>query len=516
MNRMIRFGVIGCGYWGPNLIRNFESLRSLGADMVVAADTDPVRRKHIAGAFPTLEVVADADEILKSPDIDAVVIATPVRLHFEQARAALENGKHALVEKPMATTVAEVEELGQLATKNDRVLMVGHTFEYSVAVNHIRNVVHRGDLGALTYIRSLRVNLGLIRSDVNVLWDLAPHDVSILLYVLERLPVTVQATGKARVLESVEDVASITLDFGEKLMANIIVSWVDPQKLRQMTFVGDRKMLVYDDVSANEKIRIFDKGVEVPRHYDSFGDFAHTYRYGDIVIPMIDDQEPLLVECQHFLECCQLGNEPRSGVKAATAVTAVVAAAERSMRSQGEVVDLKEFIGDLEIDLRPGSTDRLGIGLDRPKWSESPNGPAPDQARVSAGKDKADQRRRAIVIDPDESVRAFVAQALSVFEPGFDVTTASDVEEAAEWIGAFTPDLLIISSDHDPIGLEGFVERVLAAPESSDCRVITIGSRDLSGANRRHATLSSRVGVTELIDTVRAVFDEHSRTLERS
>ena len=275
---VVRIGVVGCGYWGPNHIRNFMALRQFGADMALAADPDAQRRRHVADLYPGLEVVESATELIENPDIDAVVLATPVRLHFEQARQALENGKHVLVEKPFTTSLREAAELTRLAELNERILMVGHTFEYTAAVNYIRHIVSEGELGDLTYIRSLRVNLGLIRNDVNVLWDLAPHDVSILLYVLDRLPVTVQATGKARINRSMEDVASVTLDFGDELMANIIVSWLDPQKVRQMTLVGDRKMLVYDDVSATEKIRISDKGIDVPRHYDSFGDFQYTYR----------------------------------------------------------------------------------------------------------------------------------------------------------------------------------------------------------------------------------------------
>jgi predicted dehydrogenase len=467
----------------------------------------------VADIHPGLEVVESADELIENPDIDAVVLATPVRLHFEQARQALENGKHVLVEKPFTTSLREAAELTRLAELNERILMVGHTFEYTAAVNYIRDIVREGELGDLTYIRSLRVNLGLIRNDVNVLWDLAPHDVSILLYVLDRLPVTVQATGKARINRSMEDVASVTLDFGDELMANIIVSWLDPQKVRQMTLVGDRKMLVYDDVSATEKIRIYDKGIDVPRHYDSFGDFQYTYRYGDIVIPMLDEHEPLFVECRHFLQSCQLGKEPRSGARAGTAVTAVLAAANRSMSEDGEPVHLEEFVAeqtsiadwpDVISDLRSYFEPLTGSkAADLPvAETESTGGP---------GRTEAAERRRAIVVDPDETVRAFVADALTSFEPGFDVVTVSNTDEAAEWAGSFIPDLLVVNGDAHLNGAPEFVDTLLAAPASRHCKVLSIGhpeGPDVGPSRRRHATVPGTVSLSELMETVRSLLTD--------
>lgn len=331
-----RIAVLGCGYWGPNHIRNFAALKASGAEMAVAVDPDAERRARIEQLYPWVRTEADAATVLDDPAIDAVVIATPVATHFDLAVRALESGKHALVEKPFVTSTEQADRLVRLATERERVLMVGHTFEYTAAVNRIRDVLRSGELGDVQYIRSLRVNLGLFQKDINVLWDLAPHDVSILLYLLERMPTGVSAVGSAHVTEGVEDVVNLTLEFGPTVMANIIVSWLDPRKVREMTIVGNRKMLVYDDVSANEKIRIFDKGVEGPRRYDSFGEFQYSYRYGDIVTPMIEDYEPLRAECTEFLDCIREGRTPRSSGASGASVTRILEAAEESLARGGE------------------------------------------------------------------------------------------------------------------------------------------------------------------------------------
>ncbi len=335
----VHIGVIGCGYWGPNHIRNFGALRSNGADMAMAADLDPLRRTHIAEAYPSLDVVPDAKQIIQNPDIDAVVVATPASTHFDFARQALSAGKHVLVEKPFAMDVGEAAELAAVAEQKELVLAVGHTFEYAASVNRIRELIAAGELGSMRYVRSLRVNLGLFQKDINVLWDLAPHDVSILRYVLGRMPTAVHAVGSAHVNPGVEDVVNLTLVFDD-MMANVIVSWLDPRKVRSMTFVGDRKMLVYDDVSSNEKLRIYDKGVDYPRHYDSFGEFQYSYRYGDIIIPMLEEYEPMAAQAAHFLDCIQYGKRPRAGADSGSDVTRVLAAAELSLRNNGERVEV--------------------------------------------------------------------------------------------------------------------------------------------------------------------------------
>jgi predicted dehydrogenase len=337
----IRIGVLGCGYWGPNHIRVFSSLRRAGARMVVAADTDETRREHIGGLYPWVRVEHEAESVLDDPDVDAVIVATPVHTHYPFARQALLKGKHVLIEKPFVTEVEQARELIDLARRTGRILMVGHTFEYAAAVNQIRAMLTEGKLGDILYIRSERVNLGLFQKDINVLWDLAPHDVSILLYILQRLPEHVSAIGSAHVTDGVEDVVILTLEFGPALMANVIVSWLDPRKVRQMTLVGDRKMLVYDDLSPNEKVRIYDRGVDGPKHYDSFGEFHYSYRYGDIVTPMLKESEPLAAECAHFLECIRTGASPRSGGETGLNVVRVLAAAQKSLRSDHARIPLE-------------------------------------------------------------------------------------------------------------------------------------------------------------------------------
>ena len=337
----VRIGVIGCGYWGPNHIRNFSALSEAGAEVVAAADRDGGRRDHIAGLYPAVRVVDEGLRIVEDPAIDAVIVATPVSTHYDLARAALEANKHVLVEKPFVTDTRQAEELIRLSRERERTLMVGHTFEYTAAVNRIREIVGSGEIGDVQYIRSQRVNLGLFQKDINVLWDLAPHDVSILLYALGRTPTHVSAVGSAHVTEGVEDVVVLTLEFGAGLMANVIVSWLDPRKVREMTIVGNRKMLVYDDLSANEKIRIYDKGVEGPRHYDSFGEFQYSYRYGDIVIPMLQEQEPLRVMCRHFLDCIRTGELPRSSGQVGARVTRILSAAQLSLREDSRRVSLE-------------------------------------------------------------------------------------------------------------------------------------------------------------------------------
>lgn len=341
MQDEVRIGVLGCGYWGPNHIRVFSSLRRAGARMVVAADTDAGRREHIGGLYPWVRVEQDAQAVLDDPEVDAVVVATPVHTHYPFSKQALLKGKHVLIEKPFVTEIEQAQELIALARRAGRVLMVGHTFEYAAAVNQVRAMLAEDKLGDILYIRSERVNLGLFQKDINVLWDLAPHDVSILLYILGRMPQHVSAIGSAHVTDGVEDVVILTLEFGPALMANVIVSWLDPRKVRQMTLVGDRKMLVYDDLSPNEKLRVYDRGVDGPKHYDSFGEFHYSYRYGDIVTPMLKESEPLAAECAHFLECIRTGASPRSSGEAGLNVVRVLAAAQKSLRGDHARVPLE-------------------------------------------------------------------------------------------------------------------------------------------------------------------------------
>lgn len=335
----IRIAVIGAGYWGPNLVRNFSHLA--GSEVRLVCDLDQGRLDHVKALYPSVEVTRDVDDAIGSSDVDAVCIATPVATHYTMAKDALAAGKHVLVEKPLTSSLEEARELVQLAKKQDRVLLVDHTFQYSPAVEKVKEIVRGGDLGDVYYVSMSRLNLGLFQKDINVVWDLAPHDVSILNYVLETLPDTVSAQGNSNILPGIEDVAMVTLNYPENVIAYLHVSWLDPSKIRRSTFVGSKKMLVYDDVEPLEKIKIYDKGVDGPRHYDTFGEFQFSYRYGDIYTPYLDSTEPLQVECRHFLECIRGEAAPKSGGQDGLNVVRVLEAAQRSLRNGGSREKLK-------------------------------------------------------------------------------------------------------------------------------------------------------------------------------
>ena len=332
---MLKIGVIGCGYWGPNLIRNFRN--TANCEMSICCDTQEDRLKRIHSLFPEIETTRDHEELLHS-DLDAVAIATPVWTHYPLAKAFLEAGKHVFVEKPLTRSSAECEELIQLAEERNLKLMVGHTFEYTAAVNKIKEIVSSGELGEILYINSTRVNLGLFQQDINVIWDLAPHDISIITYVLEQEPVRVNAQGISHFKEGIEDVAMTSLTFDGGTIAFIRNSWIDPNKVRDMIFVGSKKMLVYNDTSPNEKIKIYDKGVDKPPYYDNFGEFQFSYRYGDIYIPHIQEHEALSRECGHFIECIESGNTPRSDGYSGLRVIRIIEAANQSLKEEGRAI----------------------------------------------------------------------------------------------------------------------------------------------------------------------------------
>lgn len=351
--------VIGCGYWGPNLIRNFASLNQEGR--VLCCDTDPGRLRRIKQLYPLVGITPSYEAILRNEGVGAVAIATPVATHYELAKAALLAGKDVLLEKPLAASTEQCQELIALAARDDRVLMAGHTFEYSPAVSKIRELVKAGDIGDVLYFSFTRVNLGLFQKDINVMWDLAPHDLSILLSVHGKEPVAVNAVGQAHFREDIEDVATATLHFDRGEIALIHVSWLDPCKIRRMTVVGTRKMLVYDDVEVNEKIKIFDKGIETPPHYDTFADFHFSYRYGDILIPRVENQEPLKLECQHFLDCVKSRAKPRTDGESGARVVRLLEAISESMRNAGARVEL----------------------ANRPRWARSPAVPPGETRRLA-------------------------------------------------------------------------------------------------------------------------------------
>jgi predicted dehydrogenase len=336
---VLNVGVIGCGYWGPNLIRNFTNLKT--SKVIACADLNEDRLNHMRQLYPGLRTTTNFREIVTDPGIDAVVIATPVSSHYPVAREALEGGKHVFVEKPLAQSVDEGTKLVELAGRKERVLMVGHTFVYTAAVNKIKDLIWDGELGDIYYLATSRVNLGIFQDDINVVWDLAPHDVSIMNYVLNARPISVSAIGQSYIRPGIEDVAFLLLRYPQSTIANIHVSWLNPNKIRSTTVVGSKKMLVYDDVSSLEKIRIYDKGVTVTPHYDTFGEFQLSYRYGDISIPRLDDAEPLKIECQHFVDCIEKGATPRSGGSHGLDVLLALDAADRSMRENGTEVTIE-------------------------------------------------------------------------------------------------------------------------------------------------------------------------------
>jgi len=327
---MIGIGIAGAGYWGPKHVRNFNELPGTRATLV--ADLDIGRLGAIQSQFPGTRVTTDFHHLLASPDVDAIVIATPVSTHAKPS-AALEAGKHVLVEKPLASTSRDAETLIELAEKHNRVLMVGHTFLYNPAVHALRDLVQSGALGEIFYVDTQRLNLGLFQRDINVIWDLAPHDISILLYVLGAEPIAVGASGSAYVQPGIEDVAYLELGFPKGVRAAVHVSWLDPNKVRQITVVGSRKMAVYDDVAALDKIRIFDKGVDVPPPTTSLGEFQLSYRYGDVSIPHVPSTEPLRLECQHFVDCILTGKRPLSDGAQGLTVVRVLETAQAALKT---------------------------------------------------------------------------------------------------------------------------------------------------------------------------------------
>lgn len=337
---MLKVGVIGCGYWGPNLIRNFHGLAD--AEVAAIADLDAARLGKVGLLYPGARKTTNHLEIVEDPAIDAVVVATPMSTHFRLGKQVLEAGKHLFLEKPMATNSDDCRALVDLAARRERVLMVGHTFIYTPAVRKIKTLIDSGELGDVYYVNVQRVNLGIFQQDANVVWDLAPHDVSIVNYLFGADPVRVSATGRCYVQHDlgIEDVAFLTLEYPEGRVAHIHVSWLDPNKIRNTTVVGSRKMLVYDDVSPAEKIRVYDKGVDVQPHYENFGEFQLLYRSGDVFIPRLDTVEPLRVEAQHFVDAIAGKAELMTTGVHGLRVVQVLEQACRSIKEDGRPLDL--------------------------------------------------------------------------------------------------------------------------------------------------------------------------------
>lgn len=333
----VRVGVIGCGYWGPHLVRNLHEMPE--AELVGVSDLRPERLNYVGSRYPGIRLFSDHHDLLAT-DVDAVVVVSPIHTHHAVARDALLAGKHVLVEKPLATNVMEAADLVTLARSRRRVLMAGHTFLYNPAVQELRRLVQAGELGRIYYGDAARLNLGLFQRHANVLWDLAPHDISILMHVLGQDPVMVSARGSTCVQAGVHDVCYMEIQFSGGTSANVHVSWLDPDKVRRLTLVGDRRMAVFDDISDTTKLRIYDRGVEYPVT-DNYEEFELAYRRGEIVIPYIAWREPLRLECEHFLDCVRCGNRPLSDGEQGMAVVATLEAADRSLRSGGVRVPVK-------------------------------------------------------------------------------------------------------------------------------------------------------------------------------
>jgi predicted dehydrogenase len=337
---MIGVAVVGAGHWGPNLIANFE--RSGRSRVVAVVDRDEQRLSTVAARFPSIRTSSDFASILSDSSVEAVVIATPTRSHFELARAALAHGKHVLVEKPLTDSLATSRELCQLARQTDRVLMVGHVFVYNAAARRVKEYIAAGDLGRIYYISMVRTNLGPIRVDVDAAWDLAAHDIALASHWLDAEPATVSAAGGAFINRGIADVIFATLRYPADVLVNLHASWLNPRKARDITVVGDRRMLTFDDVDLAEPLRLYDKQVgderSRPGFVDSFQSFRMSVHDGEISVPRVEPSEPLRNECEHFLDCVIEGKQPLSGAVQGLAVVRVLDALSHSLREGGREV----------------------------------------------------------------------------------------------------------------------------------------------------------------------------------
>lgn len=352
--KSIKVGAIGYGYWGPNLIRNFIEIPS--SVVVAVADLDKDRLTHVQERHPQVAVTTQNYRDLFDLDLDAVIVATPPTTHYAIVRECLENGLHVLVEKPLTLESADARELIRIAEAHDRILMVGHTFEYNSAVRALKQMIDSGELGEIQYIDAVRVSLGLFSSHLNVIWDLAPHDISIMLYLLGCEPLSVTAQGNRCVQDGIEDVAYLTMRFPQNILTHMRLSWLDPRKTRCITVVGSKKMVIYDDVESQEKLKVYDKRVDAIRHTDTYGEFHFAYHYGDVVSPYIRLDEPLRVECSHFLDCILEGKTPLSDGESGLRVVQIIEAAQRSLQNGNEVIS---FTNGNHMGMEPLATEAV-------------------------------------------------------------------------------------------------------------------------------------------------------------
>ncbi len=341
---MVRLAIVGCGYWGQNLVRNFADAKGAAVAMLCDADEGSLNKsKRFA---PGARLSRKYDDALAAEDVDAIVLATPAAAHAKMALAALRAGKHVFVEKPLATSSRDAARVVALADSSKLTLMVGHTFLYNAAVNQIRDYIARGDIGDVYYVYSQRLNLGKVRDDVNVMWNLAPHDVSIVLYWLGEMPHAVTAKGLTFLQDKLEDVVFFTLDFATGRCAHIHNSWLDPSKVRRATIVGSKKMILYDDMNPDAMIQLYDKGIDRKNldrtmgEYDSFAKFQLIHRAGDLLIPRVNFVEPLKVECEHFVACVRDGARPKTDGRHGLAVVKILEAAQKSLKNGGRPVKI--------------------------------------------------------------------------------------------------------------------------------------------------------------------------------
>jgi len=334
---MVSLAQIGVGMWGKNLLRNFYAHPKVR--VVVVSDLKPSVLESIRKSYPDVQVTTDAGEAIGHPEVQAVVIATEPDTHYDYARQALLAGKHVFVEKPMVLDVKHGEELVELSERGGRVFMVGHLLEYHPAYLKVKEFVDQGELGEIYYLYSTRVNLGVVREKENALWSLAPHDISVALMLLKQRPLRVTAIGQSYLRQGVEDVVFVTLHFADEKMAHIHVSWLDPHKIRKLTVVGSKKMAVLEDTEPSEKIRLYDKGVDFQVDFASYSE-ALTLRIGDIYIPRVQMEEPLKLECDHFIQCVQGEIRPRSDARSGLQVVKILNAAQKSLKSHGEPVEI--------------------------------------------------------------------------------------------------------------------------------------------------------------------------------
>lgn len=332
----LRVGILGFGYWGPTLARGFSAQTQ--TELVAICDQAPENRERAARLYKDAELFESFEDMLSKTSLDAIAIATPADQHYHFASCALKYGLHVLVEKPMTLSTSEAISLVQLARQNNRTLMVDHTYLYSPVFTEISRLVSSGELGELRHVSCQRRSLGLFQKHMNVAWDLAPHDLSILNALFGELPATVSCQATSVMGGQQEDVANISLTYPNGGFATIQSSWIEPRKVRQMTFVGTKKMAVYDDLEPHEKLRIYNSHVELPPHYDDFADFQYSYHYGDCLIPHLKQGEPIKLMCDHFAHSCLTGETPKSSGENSLGIVAILEAAQQSLREQGRPV----------------------------------------------------------------------------------------------------------------------------------------------------------------------------------